>query len=388
MMASGHRAARWFAVTVAFVALALVVAACSAPPPAGSGGSGGGPSAGGSAGGAGDGGSGQLTVSLPGPPSARYAGYYAAVDQGFFGEAGLDLELASSPGEQDGVQMVADGKAQLGVSPMMRVMVAQEAGAKLTLVGQIMQRSGVSMVATKDSKIVDARSMKGKRIGVRSDGTEHEVREAIKKAGLSETDVEISNGGVPEFLAGELDAVEVVSFEDLAAIFESPAASGARLTPADVKIFDFNSDFVQTAMIPDAIVANNDWLAANEDAAVAFLVAVGRGWAWCRDSQEACAELSRKNGATGGASHEAFVLNEALGAVWPAFTGIGEIDRTLWALTARTAVAAGLLNGEPAEGAYRIDLAERATEQLDEVGVDKRGNQWEKLDLVPNEGGA
>ena len=72
---------------------------------------------------------------------------------------------------------------------------------------------------------------------------------------------------MPEFLAGELDAVEVVSFEDLAAIFESPAASGARLTPADVKIFDFNSDFVQTAMIPDAIVANNDWLAANEDAA-------------------------------------------------------------------------------------------------------------------------
>ena len=153
-------------------------------------------------------------------------------------------------------------------------------------------------------------------------------------------------------------------------------------------IFDFNSDFVQTAMIPDAIVANNDWLAGNEDAAVAFLVAAGRGWAWCRDNQEACAELSRKNGATGGASHEAFVLNEALAAVWPAFTGIGEIDRTLWALTARTAIAAGLLKGEPPEGAYRIDLAERATEQLDEMGVDKRGNQWEKLDLVPNEGGA
>ena len=82
------------------------------------------------------------------------------------------------------------------------------------------------------------------------------------------------------------------------------------------------------------------------------------------------------------------MLNEALAAVWPAFTGIGEIDRTLWALTARTAIAAGLLSGDPPEGAYRIDLAERATEQLDEMGVDKRGNQWEKLDLIPEEGGA
>ena len=297
------------------------------------------------------------------------------------------MTLAPSTGEPEGVKAVADGTAQLGVSPMLRVMVAQEAGDKLTLIGQIMQRSGVSLVATKDSKIGDVRSMRGKKIGVRSDGTEQEIKQAIKKAGLSESDVEFSDGGVSEFLAGELDAVQVVSFDDLAAIFEAPAASGSRLTPADVTISDFNSDVVGTAMIPDAIVANNDWLAGNEDAAVAFLVATGRGWAWCRDNQEACAELSRKNGATGGASHEAFVLNEALGAVWPAFTGIGEIDRTLWARTARVAEAGGLLKGEPAEGAYRIDLAEQAGEQLDELGVDKLGRQWNKPDLVPNEGG-
>ena len=209
---------------------------------------------------------------------------------------------------------VADGTAQLGVSPMMRVMVAQEAGAKLTLVGQIMQRSGVSMVATEGLEdrrrpIDEGQEDRGPRRRHRARG-----QAGDQEGRPGESDVEVSGRrACPSSSRASWTQSRSMSFEDLAAIFETPAASGSRLTPDDVTIFDFNSDFVQTAMIPDAIVANNDWLAANEDAAVAFLVAAGRGWAWCRDNQEACAELSRENGATGGASHEAFVLNEALG---------------------------------------------------------------------------
>ena len=141
-------------------------------------------------------------------------------------------------------------------------------------------------------------------------------------------------------------------------------------------------------MIPDAIVANNDWLRGTRTPPSRSSSATGRGWAWCRDNQEACAELSRKNGATGGASHEAFVPERGARGGVAGVHGYRRDRPDAVGADRSDADAAGLLSGDPAEGAYRIDLAERATEQLDELGVDKLGRQWEKLDLVPEEGGA
>lgn len=372
-------------IAAAIVALALVIAACGGAAPAGTGGAASPGASGGQSGSA-------IRVQLPGALGARFAGYQAALDQGFYREAGLDIQLVPSASEADAVKAVADGAAQFGVAPMMRVMAAQEAGARLVMVGQIMQRSGVSIVSLKASKITDARSMRGKKVGVRADGTEVEVLQAIEKAGLDPAkDVTLTAvtdlGG---FLAGELDAVQVVSYEDLVALLETPNASGARWTLADLFVFNFNDVVVATSMIPDGIVAGADFLAAagNDDVTVRFLVASARGWAHCRDNQDACVEVVRTAGAAGGVSHEAFILNETLALIWPAFTGIGEIDRSLWSLTARVAQAGGLLTREPAEGAFRTDLAKKAADQLDSMGVDKRARSFEKSEVTVNEGGA
>ena len=220
----------------------LVVAACGgSTPPAGSGGSAGAPSAGGGDGG----GSGQLTLSLPGPPSARYAGYYAAADQGFFNEAGLDV---SSP------RASVSSTVSTPSRPAMRNSASRRCcgswSPRRPAPSSRSSARSCSAPAYRLSPRTTRRSSTPDRCGARrsgSDPTAPSTRSSrrSKKAGLSESDVEFSDAGVPEFLAGELDAVEVVSFDDLAPIFESPAASGSRLTPADVTIFDFNSDFVR-----------------------------------------------------------------------------------------------------------------------------------------------
>src|SRR6218665_1373200 len=45
----------------------------------------------------------------------QFAGYYAAVKQGYYREAGLDVELIEAQPGVDAVHVVLDGKAEFGV---------------------------------------------------------------------------------------------------------------------------------------------------------------------------------------------------------------------------------------------------------------------------------
>jgi NitT/TauT family transport system substrate-binding protein len=332
-----------------------------------------------------------IKVQLPAAHGARFAGYYAAIDQGFYKDAGFDVELLAGADEQVPGSAVAGGTAQYGVAPAVRVMQAREAGADLVFVGQMFQRSGTAVASPAANNIDGFPLLKGKKLGLRNDGSQIEILQAMGKAGVKETDATITTVTDPSgLLTGALDAVEVVTYEDLVTLLEAPNASGGRWTRADLEVFDQNDPFVNTFMMGDGVFTKISWLAetGNEDLTVRFLTATSRGWIWCRDNLDACAGLSAKHGATGGPSHEKFVLVEALALVWPAVTGIGEIDRPSWFLAGRVAVQGGILKGEPADAAFRIDLAELSGDELDELKLDTLGRQWDKPVVEVNEGGS
>src|SRR5687768_16542022 len=56
-----------------------------------------------------------IKVQLPAAHGARFAGYYAAIDQGFYKDAGFDVELLAGADEQAPGSAVAGGSAQYGV---------------------------------------------------------------------------------------------------------------------------------------------------------------------------------------------------------------------------------------------------------------------------------
>jgi NitT/TauT family transport system substrate-binding protein len=144
-------------------------------------------------------------------------------------------------------------------------------------------------------------------------------------------------------------------------------------------------------MLQDAVWVNADWITeeGNEDVAVRFLKATFRGWIHCLDNFDECVGVVLDNGSTLGESHQAWQLNEILGLIFPASSGIGVMNESLWDQTVE--VATGQieeLQGVDITGdAYRTDLAQQAVDELREEGLDVDGESYERRDIELRLGG-
>ena len=95
-----------------------------------------------------------LVLQLRGPAQFQYAGYYAALWQGFYAEAGLTVEIQpGAPRGQtptDPVRELAEGRAQFGVGGAELVIRAAQ-GLPLLLLAPIFQQSGAAVYYRADA---------------------------------------------------------------------------------------------------------------------------------------------------------------------------------------------------------------------------------------------
>ena len=122
---------------------------------------------------------------------AQFAGYFAAVDQGFYEEAGLDVEIVEGGVDIPPQKTLASGAVDFAISWVPKALAEREAGAKVTNIAQVFQRSGTLQVSFKDKNITSAADFKGKKIGNWGFGNEYEIFAALSKDGLDPaTDVD------------------------------------------------------------------------------------------------------------------------------------------------------------------------------------------------------
>ncbi len=326
---------------------------------------------------------------------SQFAGYYAALDQGFYEEEGLDVTILEGAVEIVPQQVVASGGAEFGIAWVPKVLESREAGADLVNIAQVFQRSGTLEIAFADSGIETVADFAGMRIGTWGFGNEHELFAAMRAEGIDPNNPEDVTIVQQPFdmsllINGEVDAAEAMIYNEYAQVLEQVNPdTGELYQPEDLNVIDFNE--VGTAMLQDHIFVSEAWLAAegNEDIAVKFLRASFRGWAFCRDNFDACVEIVLNNGSTLGESHQQWQLNEINGLIWPSPAGIGILDEELWAQTVAVALEGEVISAEPDMGAYRTDLAQAALDSLaaDMADLDLTGEDWERIEVVLQPGG-
>jgi NitT/TauT family transport system substrate-binding protein len=324
-------------------------------------------------------------------PQAQFAGYYAAVDQGYYKDAGLDVTILAGGPDVNNLQVVASGGADLGVSWVPKTLQSREGGTDLVWISQILQRSGTRMVSFKDRNILAPKDLAGKKIGSWLGGNEPELFAAMTKAGLDPTKENVikQNFDMVAFVQGDLDAAQAMVYNEYAQVLETKnPKTGALFTPADLNVMDFNDPSIGTAMLQDGVFAKDSWLkqGTNADTATKFLTATFKGWIFCRDNAQKCADIVTKAGSQLGASHQLWMMNEINALIWPSPSGIGQIDPTLWSQTVDIATKYGILKAAPATGAYRTDLTQAALAALGS-SVDTKGTSFQKLTVTLNEGG-
>lgn len=324
---------------------------------------------------------------------SQFAGYFAALDLGFYEEAGLDVTILEGAVEIVPQQVVASGGAEFGIAWVPKVLASNEEGANLVNIAQIFQRSGTLQVSFVDTGIESVEDFEGMTIGTWGFGNEHELFAGMRLAGIDPENTEQVTVVQQPFdmsllLNGEVDAAQAMIYNEYAQVLEAiNPATGELYQPEDLNVINWND--VGTAMLQDHIFTNADWLAeeGNEEIAVAFVEASMRGWIHCRDNFDECVDIVLENGSTLGASHQAWQLNEINGLIWPSPAGIGMMDEELWAQTVSVAIEGQVISAEPSMDAYRTDIAQAALDNLIAAEVDVTGDMWERVDVELLEGG-
>jgi NitT/TauT family transport system substrate-binding protein len=323
---------------------------------------------------------------------AQFAGYFAAVDQGFYEDLGLDVEILEGGVDIVPAVVLDAGAADFALSWAIRALGPREEGADVTNISQMFQRSATLQVSFADQGIADVADLAGKTVGNWGFGNEAELLAGLRSAGLDPaTDVTLvqQQFDMLALLSREIDAAQAMTYNEYAQVLETVNPdTGELYQPLDLSVIDWNT--VGEAMLQDAIWADGGRLesdSAYRETAVKFVEASIRGWVFCRDEFDKCVDIVLDAGPTLGESHQQWMLNEINNLIWSSPEGAGTLDQAFWDQTIENAVAGEVLKGVPSEGAYRTDINADALKNLTDDGVDVVGDGWQPQTIELKEGG-
>jgi NitT/TauT family transport system substrate-binding protein len=344
-----------------------------------------------------------ISLQLQWLPQAQFAGYYAALENGYFEDEGFEnVEILPSGGDIVPQDALAAGDVDFAVAWVPKVLgTIESSGVELTDIAQVFQKSGTTQVSWADSGIASVADFEDKRIGSWGFGNEWEIFAAMAAEDLDASSVSITTQdfSMNALLDGDVDAAQAMTYNELAMVLETVnPATGQLYTMDDLDVISYED--TEGAMLQDALWADTQRLEddpAYADAAVRFLKAVTKGWLFARDNPEDAASLVWDVASTAelafpvGPVHQLWQMNEVNKLIWDG-AAFGLVDEAAWKKTVDGALSAtnqdgqNLITDEPPASAYSNEYMQKALDELADEGVTVDGD-YTPLDVTLTEGG-
>jgi NitT/TauT family transport system substrate-binding protein len=340
-----------------------------------------------------------VTLQLQWVTQAQFAGYIAALKQGFYSAQGLNVKIVPAGTDTVPQTTVDDGgSADYAIAWVPKALQSREKGANITDVGQVFQRSGTLQISMKKKNITSVKDLKSKTVGDWGFGNEYELFAGMTKNGLNPgKDVKIvqQQFDMNAFLAGDIDAAQAMIYNEYAQVLEAKnPATGKLYQPSDLNVINWND--VGTSMLQDAIWANTTKLQdpAFQATTVKFLTASYQGWIYCASKPTNCRDMVVQAGSKLGASHQLWQTNEVNKLIWPSVQGIGIVNQAKWDQTVQIAEQTKnsdgdtVLTGAPKGEAFTNVFSQKADDNLKKMGLDYYGTNFQPITVTLNPGGS
>jgi NitT/TauT family transport system substrate-binding protein len=208
------------------------------------------------------------------------AGFAAAVAEGFYENAGLDVTLVQGNGSGNTAQLVASGRSQIGYADAVAVMQLIAKGAPMKVLSTIYQSYPNEVMALRKTGIKSIAELKGKKVGVPSGSSQTTMLPLFLEANhLKETDLTMMNmpptAMVPSLLQGQVDAI----LGSMDAYQIQAEDQGAKLDT--FRFADYGVPTVSTS-----IFANDGYIKDNPEVVKKFIAASLEGWSFAIDHPE------------------------------------------------------------------------------------------------------
>ena len=229
-----------------------------------------------------------VTVVLDWTPNTNHTGIYVALANGYFEEAGLDVQVVQPP-EDGAVTLVASGKAQFGVSfqDSLAPAFAGDSPMPVTAVAAIIQHNTSGIVSRAGEGMDTPRGLEGKKYATWDlDVEKATIRDVMAADGGNFDLVEL----IPSTVTDEVSALQSGSV-DAIWIFYGWAGVACEVADLDIDYFEFaDIDPVFDYYTP-VLIGSNAWLEENPDAARAFLAALSRGYTYAAEHPAEAADI-------------------------------------------------------------------------------------------------
>ncbi len=209
----------------------------------------------------------KVRVQLKWTHQFQFAGFYAAIEQGFFRDAGLDVELIEGGPLIDPVAVVAAGQAEFGIGNS-ALLIDFNKGRPVMAVAAILQHSPFVILARLDPALRSVRDLEGRTL--MGEAHSDELTAYLKTAGVDISRIQMRphSGDVTSLLGSEWDHVDAMT----AYISTEPFEAARRNIP--YQIFnprDLNINFYGDTLFTSKQVAREEApvVAAMRDALIA-----------------------------------------------------------------------------------------------------------------------
>ncbi|MDJ0992665.1 MAG: ABC transporter substrate-binding protein [Dinoroseobacter sp.] len=255
----------------------------------------------------------EVTLQLKWVTQAQFAGYYVALEKGFYGEEDLDVTIKPGGPDIAPEQVIAAGGADVITTWMAAGLAARERGVPLVNIAQPFKTGGLQVNCLKSTGIASPDDFPGRTMGVWFFGNEFPFYAWMASLGI-ETDGADENGvtvlkqafSADPLIQGQADCISTMTYNEYRQILQAGISADDLVT--------FNYLEMGFGMLEDGLYVLEENLAdpAFEDKMVRFVRASMKGWKYAEENPEEAAEIVLEFDETGAQTldHQVYMMGE------------------------------------------------------------------------------
>ena len=235
----------------------------------------------------------KVSLQLQWVTQAQFAGYYTALEKGWYKDEGIDLSIYPGAPDIVPVDLVAAGSRDFGTTLLADLAVEIQRGKEVISIAQIQQNNGLRLLAKKSSHIKRPKDFTGKKVGVWLGGWETQFNALLALEKIAPEDVEVISQGfsMAPFLDGRLDVASAMIYNEYYVVLASGMDKEALVV---IDYADYGLGF-----LGDVLFTSQKVRTKHPDLCLKMARASIKGWQYALDHQDEAADIVVKHDRTG-----------------------------------------------------------------------------------------